>query len=360
MAGSLTAPDHPFMFRTYLVHIRVLIIAGAIAALPLTACKKGPAAEQTASAQAPAAETPQPPAPPKPMPAELPEILARVNGENVTKSDFERLLKNIEASRGPIPPDRRDEVLRAALDQLITYHAMKQEATARKLPIADADLDSRLKQMQGKMSAEEFSKALTARNTTVDQLRSDARTDMMIDKMMETELASTTVATEAEAKDFYDKNPDKFKQGEGVRASHILVMANESADEATKKKARAKIDAVLKRVRAGEDFAVLAKENSEDGSKDQGGDLGFFTKGQMVPAFDAAAFALKPGEISDVVTTQFGYHIIKMVEKRDATMVPLEKVQPQIVQYLSEQKKRDRVNAFIEEVKKRAKIEVLV
>ena len=80
----------------------------------------------------------------------------------------------------------------------------------------------------------------------------------------------------------------------------------------------------------------------------------------MVPAFDAAAFALKPGEISDVVTTQDGYHIIKMVEKRDATMVPLEKVQPQIVQYLSEQKKRDRVNAFIEEVKKRAKIEVLV
>jgi peptidyl-prolyl cis-trans isomerase C len=80
----------------------------------------------------------------------------------------------------------------------------------------------------------------------------------------------------------------------------------------------------------------------------------------MVPAFDAAAFALKPGEISDVVTTQYGYHIIKMVEKRDATMVPLEKVQPQIVQYLSEQKKRDRVNAFIEEVKKRAKIEVLV
>ena len=342
------------------MHTRVLIVTAAIAALPLAGCKKGPAAEQTAAAQAPAAQTPQPPAPPKPMPAELPEILARVNGENVTKVDFERLIKNIEASRGAIPADRRDEVLRAALDQLITYHAMKQEATARKLPVTYADLDSRLTQMQGKMSTDEFSKALTARNTTVEQLRSDARTDMMIDKMMESELSTTTAATEAEAKDFYDKNPDKFKQGEGVRASHILVMANESADDATKKKARAKIDGVLKRVRAGEDFAALAKEHSDDGSKDQGGDLGFFTKGQMVPAFDAAAFALKPGEISDVVTTQFGYHIIKMVERREATTVPLEKVQPQILQYLSEQKKRDRVNVFIEEVKKRAKIEVLV
>src|SRR5687768_10794607 len=221
MAGLSHGPPSAFMLRTYPVHTRVLIVTAAIAALPLGACKRGPAAEQTAAAQAPAAQTPQPPAPPKPMPAELPEILARVNGENVTKVDFERLIKNIEASRGAIPPDRRDEVLRAALDQLITYHAMKQEATARKLPVTDADLDSRLTQMQGKMSAEEFSKALTARNTTVEQLRSDARTDMMIDKMMESELSTTTAATEVEAKDFYDKNPDKFKQGEGVRASHI-------------------------------------------------------------------------------------------------------------------------------------------
>jgi peptidyl-prolyl cis-trans isomerase C len=342
-----------------LVNTRHLIVLATIAALPLAGCRKA-SVEQTAAAQAPAAENPPPQAPPKPMPAELPEVLARVNGENVTKFDFERLIKNIEASRGPIPAERRDEILRAALDQLITYHVMKQEAASRKLQVADADLDSRVKQMQGTMSSEEFGKALSARNTTLDQLRSDARADMMIDKMMEAELATTGAATETEAKDFYDKNPDKFRQGESVRASHILVKADESADEATKTKARAKIDGILKRVRAGEDFATLARENSDDGSKDQGGDLGFFGRGQMVAPFDQAAFALKPGEVSEVVTTQFGYHIIKMAEKRDAATVPYDKVQPQIVQYLSEQKKRDRVNAFVEEAKKRAKIEVLV
>jgi peptidyl-prolyl cis-trans isomerase C len=287
-------------------------------------------------------------------------VLARVNGQPVTKADFERLLKNIEANRGPIPAERRDEILRAALDQLITYTVMKQEAAARKLPVTDLDLDNRVKDMQGKMTSEQFNKALADRNTSAAQLRSDARVDMMIDKMMEGELATTVAATDPEAKDFYDKNPDKFRQGEAVRASHILIMANEKADDATKKAARARIDAIHKRVKAGEDFAKLAKENSGDGSKDQGGDLGFFQKGQMVPPFEAAAFALKPGEISDVVTTPFGYHIIKLAERKEASTVPYEQVKNQIIEYLSSQKKQQRVNSFIEEAKKRAKIEVLV
>ena len=295
------------------------------------------------------------------MPAELPDVLATVNGQPVTRTDFERLLKNMEAGRGPIPAERRDEVLRAALDQLITYHVMKQEAAARKLAVADPDVDSQVAAMRKQFPTEaEFSKALAARNTTVDQLKADARVDMVINKMMESELATTVAATEAEAKDFYDKNPDRFKQPEGVRASHILIMANDKADEATKKTARAKIDGLLKRVKAGEDFAALAKENSQDGSASQGGDLGFFQRGRMVPAFDQAAFALKPGEVSEVVTTEFGYHIIKLTEKKEASTVPFEQVKPQVVEFLSNQKKQQRVDSFIQEAKKRAKIEVLV
>ena len=117
---------------------------------------------------------------------------------------------------------------------------------------------------------------------------------------------------------------------------------------------------MLKRAKAGEDFAALAKENSQDGSASQGGDLGFFPRGRMVPAFDQAAFALKPGEISEVVTTEFGYHIIKLTEKKVGSAVPFEEVKPQVLEYLSNQKKQQRVDSFIDEAKKRAKIEVLV
>ena len=338
----------------------------AVVLVSLTACNKG-SAEQTPAGQTPAGQTgaaqpaaAQPPAPPKPVPAQLPDVVARVNGKDVSKADFERLVRNVELGRGPIPAERRDEVLRAVLEQLITYNVLKQEAETRGVTVNEADIDAEVAKMKQQFPTEdEFKKALAARNSTVEQLKADARVDMTINRMIEAELTGPD-ATEADAKDFYDKNPDKFKQGEAVRASHILVMANEKADDATKKQARAKIEAILKRVRVGEDFAKLAKENSDDGSKDQGGDLGFFQRGSMVPEFDKAAFALKPGEISDVVTTQFGYHIIKVAEKKDATMLPYDKVQPQIVEYLSNQKKKQRVDAFIEEAKKRARIEVLV
>jgi peptidyl-prolyl cis-trans isomerase C len=322
------------------------------------ACRKNPA-EQSAAAQTPAAQA-DAPAPPKPMPAQLPDVLARVNGQPVTKIDFDRLIKNMEAGRGAIPAERRDEVLRGALDQLITYSVLKQEAASRKFTVTEADIDAQVASMQKQFPTQaEFDKALSARNTTVEQLKADARVDMAINKMMEAEVAGAVAATDTDAKDFYDKNPDKFTQPESVRASHILILTKD-ADEAAKQAARTKIDALLKRAKAGEDFAALAKEHSQDGSASQGGDLGFFPRGQMVPEFDQAAFALEPGEISDVVSTQFGYHIIKLTEKKQGSTVPFDQVKPQVVEYLSNQKKQQRVDSFIDEAKKRAKIEVLV
>ena len=322
------------------------------------ACRKNPA-EQSAAAQTPAAQA-EAPAPPKPMPAQLPEVLARVNGQPVTKVDFDRLIKNMEAGRGAIPAERRDEVLRGALDQLITYSVLKQEAASRKFAVPDADVDAQVASMQKKFPTQaEFDKALSARNTTVEQLKADARIDMAINKMMEVEVASAVAATDTDAKDFYDKNPDKFQQPESVRASHILLMTKDK-DEAAKKAAKTKIDELLKRAKAGEDFAALAKANSEDGSAPQGGDLGPFQRGRMVPEFDKVAFSLKPGEISDVVTTEFGYHIIKLTEKKEASAIPLDQVKPQVLEYLTNQKKQQRVDSFIDEAKKRAKIEVLV
>jgi peptidyl-prolyl cis-trans isomerase C len=178
--------------------------------------------------------------------------------------------------------------------------------------------------------------------------------------MMEAEAATGGVPNDAQVREFYDKNPDKFKQDEAVRASHILFKVEESADAATKKKVKDQAEAVLKQVRAGADFGEMAKKHSADGSAQQGGDLNFFTKGQMVPAFDQAAFAMKPGEISDIVTTQFGYHIIKVTERRQASTVPFEQVSDRIKEYLTEQQKQQKVEAFIAGLKQKAKIEVLV
>jgi peptidyl-prolyl cis-trans isomerase C len=338
--------------------IPAALITVILISVPACRTKDASAGDDAATAPAAGAAAAQPA---KPVPAELPDVLARVNGQEVTKADFEMLLRNMERSQGPIPAERRDEILRGALDRLITYTVLRQEAKARNITVADSEVENRLTTMQGQFQSEEdFKKALEARSMSLDRLRADARTDMVITKMLDGEVAQAAPPTDADVRAFYDKNPAKFQQDESVRASHILILADEKADEATKQKARTQIDALLKRARAGEDFAKLAREHSQDGSASQGGDLDFFSRGRMVPPFEKVAFALEPGAISDVVTTQFGYHIIKVTDRRPAETIPLEKVSAQVKQYLTNQKKQERADAFVAELKQKSRIEVLI
>jgi peptidyl-prolyl cis-trans isomerase C len=353
---------------------RLLLAILAMASLvSVAACRKPPASEQSAPSAAQAAPQPAqpggtppagavtPPEAPKPMPAQLPAVLARVNGEDVKKADFDRLIKNMELGAGrPIPAERRDEILRRSLDQLITYTLLTQETKARKIGVTDVEINGRLAEMRKQYPDEAaFRKAVSERGMTVQRLRDDARIDMVISKMMDAEVANLPPITDDQARDFYQKNPDKFQQPEAVRASHILIPTGQ-ADEAGKKRLRAQADTILKQAKSGADFAQLAREHSKDSSASQGGDLNFFTRGQMVPAFDKVAFELKPGDISGIVETEFGYHIIKVAERRAASAVPFEQVGERIRQFLAGQQKQVRSEAFVAALKKKARIEVLV
>ena len=337
--------------------------------MSLGACRKGPAAQAAASGTAaPAANgagsaaAPAAPAPPKPVPSQLPAVVARVNGQDVTKDDFERMVKTIEARAGQqIPPDRRDEILRSSLDQLIVYTLLSQESKSRGIKVEDSEIDAKMQQLRGQFPTQEaFDKALKDRGMTADGLRKDARVDLSVTKLMDAEVATVPGPSDADAKDFYAKNPERFKEEESVRASHILIRVDPNADAPTKAKAKATIDSVLKRAKAGEPFDKLAQQYSQDGSAAQGGDLNFFPRGQMVPEFSNVAFALKPGQISDVVTTQFGYHIIKVTDRKPGRVVPFEEAEGQIKDFLAGQKKQEHADAFIGGLKKKSKIEVLI
>ena len=343
-----------------------------IACVAIGACKKAPAAQSAAAAATPPTAAgqgtgtppgaPAPPAPPKPVPSQLPAVVARVNGEDVKKEEFEAMIKGMEMQAGQqIPPDRRDEILRNALDQLVTYRLLSQESKARGIKVDDAEVDAKINEVRGRFQTQAaFEKALKDRGTSVEELRKDARNDLSVSKLMDAEVAAIPGPSDAEAKDFYAKNPERFKEEESVRASHILIRVDANADAATKAKAKATIESVLKRAKAGEDFAKLAQQYSQDGSAAQGGDLNFFPRGQMVPEFSNVAFSLKPGQISDVVTTQFGYHIIKVTDRKPGRVVPFEEAAPQIKQFLEGQKKQEHADAFIAGLKKKSKIEVLI
>jgi peptidyl-prolyl cis-trans isomerase C len=251
--------------------------------------------------------------------------------------------------------------MRGALDQLVIYTLLSQESKARQIKIDESEIDQKVQQLRSQFPTQQaFDEALKERGLTLDALKHDARVDLSVTKLMDAEMGGDATATDAEAKEFYAKNPDKFQQPETIRASHILVRVDEKADAAARKKARAEIDSVLKQAKSGADFAKLAQEHSQDGSAAQGGDLNYFPRGQMVPEFDKVAFELKPGQISGVVQTQFGYHIIKVTDRKPARTVPYEEASAQIKQFLTEQKKQQHADTFIAGLKKKSKIEVLI
>jgi peptidyl-prolyl cis-trans isomerase C len=302
-------------------------------------------------------------APPKPVPAALPDVVARVNGESVTKAEFEAAVAAVEQQNGgKVPPEQRDRIYRAVLDQLVGVKLLAQEVTARKVSVPDADVEARIAALRQQFPSEDvFNRALKAQQKTVDGLKADARRDLSISKLLQDALANKVAVTSEQAKKFYDENPDRFKQPERVRASHILIGVPQGADAVTKDAARKRAEDLLKQVKAGKDFAALAKEHSQDpGSAVQGGDLGYFPRGQMVGAFDEAAFSQAPGTISNLVETQFGFHIIKVVEKQAARTVPLEEVKPKLDEFLLNQNRQRETQAFVAGLKAKGKVEILL
>jgi peptidyl-prolyl cis-trans isomerase C len=351
---------------------RVSFVPVLAIAIVLAACSKDatPAAGPGAGASLPAmqqgAQTATPaapaPAPAKAVPAQLPSVVARVNGDAISKTEFESAVQAIEQNRGPVPAERRDEVFRGLLDNMVSTKLLRQEALARKVAVSDADLDAHLTAIKAQLGSEDvFKQMLTARKQTADAFRAEQRTDLAVRKMLAETLKDKVTPTPDEISTFYKENLDRLKQPEQVRASHILVTVPQGADEATKAKSKARAADILKQAKAGKDFAALAKEHSQDpGSAVNGGDLGYFPQGQMVPAFNEVAFKLAPGAMSDLVETQFGFHIIKVVDKKAAHTMSLDEVREDLTKYLENQKRQRETTAFVAGLRAKGKVEILI
>ena len=341
---------------------RLLPVLSIVLSVPLTfACRKPPPPPPAALPGALGATTTDPPKN-KPMPAQLPAIIAKVNGEAVERWELENAIHALEGrAGGQIPADKRDEVLRGLLDQLVNFHVLVQESRARKLDVSDAELDARLAEIKkGFASEQAFQQEVASQGLTLEQLRFQARSSMQVGKLVDAEIKPKISVQDADVDAFYKGNLERFKQGEMVHASHIMIGLPPNADASTKQQARAKAQQVLKEVRGG-DFAKLAAEKSNDpGSAPKGGDLGFFPKGQMEPAFEAAAFALKPGAVSGIVETSFGFHIIKVHERRPARTAPFAEVSGQIKEFLTGKQRDAKLAEFADQAKAKRKVEMLV
>jgi peptidyl-prolyl cis-trans isomerase C len=297
------------------------------------------------------------------VPASLPSVVARVNGDEISRTDFEKAVRTLEGrAGGPVPSTERDRIYRQVLDELIAYRLLLQESRSRKIVIPDADVAARLASVRGQFPSEEaFTGMLAQQQLTVEQAQSEMKNELIIAKLLESEIAPKIAVGARDVAAFYEQNPAEFQIPGQVRARHILISASRDADASTRQAARDQAAGLLKRARAGEDFAALAKEFSQDaGSAVSGGDLGFFKPGDMVGPFNDVAFSLAPGAISDLVETDFGYHIITVVEKQAPRSVSLDEARPSIEEYLQTMSRRQHTQAFVQGLRDKGKVDVYI
>ena len=295
-------------------------------------------------------------------------VIARGKGFEIKRSELDEVmtgLKSAAAAHGQaIPPGQLTQIESQLLNRLIQIQLLMQKVTATdRTNGAQKTSLQRTALLERAGSQETLDRQMKAIGMTMAGLRSKVTQENTAQAVLTRELNVTV--TDAEAKQFYDNHPADFEQPEMVHVRHILLMTMDPVARAPlpadQQQAKHKqIDDLLKRIQGGADFAVLAKQYSEDpGSKDNGGELPAFSRGQMVPEFEAAAFSLTNNQVSAVVTTTYGYHIIKLIDKTPAKKVGYVTVVAKIKDFLTQQKIEKLAPAYLDKLKKEAGVEIM-
>lgn len=276
-------------------------------------------------------------------------VAATVNGEVIYASDLEREITAIARQYGidlnsEQGRQQQAEIQRVVLDQMIEQRLILQEARRRNALAGDPQVDTAIEEIRKNFPSQgEFDMALAQRGLTMSDLRERLRTNLTVQNLQAQ--VSKAAVSEEEIGKFYQENRREFDRPEQVRVRHILV---ESEAEAR---------FVLARLSRGEKFEELARQLSKDpGSREQGGDLGFVSRGQLVPEFERAAFALAPGQVSGIVRTQYGFHVIQGVTRQAAQPGTLADAREQIRRQLLGRKQEADFTAWLKQVKESAKI----
>jgi foldase protein PrsA len=229
------------------------------------------------------------------------------------------------------------------VEGLIIERLIERAAKTENIGVTEDDLNTEIDKIKVNFgSDEEFNQQLEAYGLTLESLKAQLTTQVQLDKL----ISPKVQVSDENLQTYYDENKASYTTPEQVQASHILVETKEEADE------------ILGLLKGGADFASLAQERSKDpGSGANGGDLGFFGRGQMVPPFEEAAFTLEKGQLSEVVESEFGFHIIKVVDKKSATTASFEEKKEEIKEMLTDQRKSEVAQNYIDELKAGAKIE---
>ena len=286
------------------------------------------------------------------------DVVAKVNGTAIHRGAVKEVVQGMLAVQEKEPDAATVQgYAKDGLESLIDLELLYQESQKKGVVVSDAALDDEIKRTKSHFkSAKEFEQALKAKGLTEAELRRDTLKTMAVNRFLEGGVWKEIQISPDEIRDFYEHQKDEFRHPADIRASHILIRVPEKATGA--QRVQAKADDLLAKLKAGADFAQLARENSDDpGTASRGGDLGYFTKGDMEEEFEKQAMALGRGQISGIISTPYGFHIIKVTDKREAGVEPLDAVQDRIRAVLLKDERQKRQAALTAELRKQAKIE---
>jgi parvulin-like peptidyl-prolyl isomerase len=184
--------------------------------------------------------------------------------------------------------------------------------------------------------------------------------NLVVGKYINDNITSKVTVTPEEIAEYYKSHTDEFRHPDMVRTSHVLILVAEGSSPEQDRLARQRIEAILDRARKGEDFAKLARETSMDSSASEGGDLGYTSQGQLDPAYEAVAFSLAVGSVSDPVRSRVGYHIIKVTDKKKEGLATLDESRVQLTEFLKSEKSNMQLQQLVDQLRKEAKIEILI
>jgi peptidyl-prolyl cis-trans isomerase C len=290
------------------------------------------------------------------------EVLARVNGSAITRAEVDRaIVIYLAQSRlsHELSPEARKEAENGALEQLIGARLLYQNGLKLGNDNLEQQVEEKLAQSRAKFpSANAYLSALKSSNLTELEAREIVRNDIVITKLLADEVVARIIVPDSDISGFYLQNKEKFNLPERLHISHILIEVEAQAPLEEKLQARGKAEAVRKRILAGEDFAALARSDSSCPSKEEGGDLGVFAREEMIPEFLAPLAELKVGEISPVVQTAFGFHILKLTERKSATVRTLDESREQIESHLKQARIQQAIIDYVSGLKKAAQVEL--
>ncbi len=349
-----------------LMNKRVMLVLPAIALLTLAGCKENevnaPAPEPVDLTQTEDLFTA--PVKPNPLTNDPEAVVVRVNGSEITRGEIMEMMEQaMQQFAGRVPPEQMQQLQGQLYNQikndLITKKLIEAAVADAGIVVDDAKVQETIDEIEGTIpEGQTLEGILEMRGQDLEKFKTELVSNIAAQELIESQTADVEEATEEEAQEFYDSNPDQFVQPEQVTASHILIKFDPEDTDETKAEKKAKLEEIRGSIIAGDvTFEDAAMENSDCPSSARGGDLGTFGKGQMVPEFEVAAFSQEIGEVGPIVETQFGYHVVKVGEHSEEGSVEFDEVKEQILSYLTNQKKQTAVTDYIASLRDGATIE---